>query len=66
MVIGVLIDFAYGRPRSVLARHEACDFGVKTCAERWKSRPNRVAGLGYLACFTNDALVSRQPTKSTI
>ncbi len=48
MVIGVLIDFAHGRPRSVLARHEACDFGVKTCAERWKSRPNRVAGLGYL------------------
>jgi hypothetical protein len=39
MVIGVLIEFAHGRPRSVPARREACDFGVKTCAERWKSRP---------------------------
>jgi hypothetical protein len=34
MVIGVLIDFDYGRPRSVLARRDACGFGVKTCAER--------------------------------
>jgi hypothetical protein len=34
MVIDVQIDFDYGRPLSVLARRDACDFGVKTCAER--------------------------------
>jgi hypothetical protein len=50
MVICVLIDFAHGRPRSVPARREACDFGVKTCAERWKSRPNRV--VLYKRCLS--------------
>jgi hypothetical protein len=34
MAIGVLVYFAYGRRHSVLARREACDFGVKTRAER--------------------------------